>query len=72
MTLFASYDDTSSEVEIRDLFSDIKSRFTLDQKKAVMASLMRVADSDREFHEFEEQQVRLTAAMLNYGKNGIV
>ena len=70
MGLFSSINDTSTEDEIKQLFVEVQSRFTKDQKKAVMASLMRVADSDREFHELEEKLLRLAAKMLDYELKG--
>jgi len=66
MTLFSKLSKYSTESEIRDLFGEVQSSFSEEQKKGVLASLMRVSDADHEFHFLEEELLRMIAWMLDY------
>ncbi|MBL4656610.1 MAG: TerB family tellurite resistance protein [Flavobacteriales bacterium] len=70
MTLFGNISISTPEAEIEDLLEGIQASFSEDQKKAILASLMRVSDADGDFHLLEEQLLRLIAGILDYDLRG--
>ena len=51
---------------LRDHFSDFKESFTPDQQRAVLISLLRVANADGHFHREEERLFARVAGMMGY------
>lgn len=49
----------------------VKGTFTDNQKRAILYSLLLIAKSDGEFHEYERLNLDITAQFLNYNINDI-
>lgn len=49
----------------------VKGTFTDNQKRAILYSLLLIAKSDGEYHEYERLNLDITAQFLNYNINDI-
>ncbi|HBG86121.1 MAG TPA: hypothetical protein DDW62_01075, partial [Marinilabiliaceae bacterium] len=68
--LFNFFKKHEKQNEVRQHLGGFQDEFSDNQKKAVMCSLMLIANSDGEFHRKEEMFFEQTATMLGYRLSG--